>query len=213
MMRPVLIPLWLVLLLAAAGCQELTPEQQAKADASQAAFTAATEVLGQAQATMAAHVKEYNAIKVLVDAGQSVPAATFSRFLELQKLVSADVVVVKDALEKFNLAKKANDEAAAAGVAWYERIPWGTVVQVGGGILLGLAGLYFPVVRPLTTAGQAMIQGVAAVAKNDPNAGQVIKDAVCDASRALGVDEKVAAMVKKFDPPVAPPCGPQNAKG
>lgn len=192
-----------VLGLVMMGCQSVTPEQKAKADAAKTAFNEAAKTAESVQAILAAHVQEYNAIKVRVDAGEAIPAVLVSRYVELSKLIAKDVVDVKDAVAKYDAAKKANDEAAAAGVAWYNRVDWLTIGKVAAGIALGVASIYFPVAAPAIKAAQSGIMAVAAVNAKDPVAGQVMKDAVLDASRALGVEAKVDALVQKYDPPKA----------
>ena len=191
-----------VLALFLVGCQEMTPEQRAKADAAKAAFNEAAATAEKAKAIMAAHVQEFNAIKIRVDAGESIPAVLVSRYAELSQLIAKDVIDVQDAVTKFNAAKKANDEAAAAGVAWYNRVDWWTVGKVAAGIAVGVASVYFPLAAPAAKAAQAGIVAVAAVNAKDPAAGQAIKDAVLEASRALGVEAKMDALVQKYDPPL-----------
>lgn len=189
--------------LACGGCETVAPADKAKADAAKAAFNEASGLAEKAQAIMAEHLAEYKLIKAKVDAGEAVPAVLVARYAELQGLISRDVATVNDAVAKLVAAKKANDEAAAAGIAWYNRVDWWTVGKVSLGILGGVAGVYFPIARPAIAAAQSCISGVAAVAKDDPSAGQAIKDAVLASSRALGAEAKVDALVQKYDPPKA----------
>jgi hypothetical protein len=195
-MRKVLVLLGAVLFLMV-GCQTLTPEQQVKANAAQAAMTDATAQLAKIRGMVDGWIAEYNAIKARIDAGESIPAALVARYAELSKLISQGAADVQSAIAKVQTAKKAYDDAIAAGVAWYNNIPWSGIA----GALLGIVGIYFPVVRPATMAAQAVIQGVAAVAAKDSAAGQLAKDAVLSSSRALGVETVVDNLVQKYDPP------------
>jgi hypothetical protein len=179
------------------GCQVLTPEQRAKADAAQSALQSATQELQTLQTNLAAWVAEYQSIKSLVDAGQTLPAAVLARYSQLRALIAQSAADVQSAIDKCKSAQKAYDDAIAAGSAWYNNIPW----QGIAGILLGIAGIYFPVVRPAAAAAQAIIQGVAATTTQNPAAGQLVKNSVLEASRTLGVEARVDALVQKYDPP------------
>lgn len=184
-----------------AGCQTMTPEQQAKAEKSQAAYNLAAETLAKSQKLLDDLVGEYKALQARLDAGESLPSALVTRYAELRALVTRAAANVGEAVKAYDVAKKANDEAAAAGVAWYNRLDWWTIGKVAAGVLVGVAGVYFPVARPAAAAVQACVAGVAAVAKDDPGAGQLVKDAVLASSRALGVEAKLDGYVQKFDPP------------
>jgi len=188
-----------VLLFGLIGCQSLTPEQQKAADKAQAEMLAATAVLNTIQTTVQGYIDEYTTIKAKIDAGESIPATVVSRFAQLTQLIAQSNTNVQDAIAKVQAAKKAYDEAIAAGVAWYNNIPW----QGIGGALLSLLALYFPVLRPLATMAQVGVQATTAVASVDPDAGQKLKDAMLKASRDLGVETKFDALVQKYDPPSA----------
>lgn len=196
-MRSALI-IGLVLLV---GCQDKTPEQKAKQDAAFAAQREAADKLAKVESVFNAHVKEYNEIKAMIDAGQDIPAVLVTKFDKLKGLITEDYALFKEAKASFDNAKKTYDEATAAGLAWYDKIDWWTVGKVAAGIAVGVAGVYFPVAAPAVRAAQACITAVSAVNAKDPSAGQLVKDAVLDASRALKVEAKVDALVQRFDPP------------
>lgn len=206
------------LALGLAGCQTMTPEQKAKSDAAKNAFAEAGLVVEKAQTQLDVFMAEYKLIKARLDAGESLPAVLVTRYAELQKLIAGATVDVREAVAKYDAAKKANEEAALAGVAWYNRIDWWTVGKVASGIAIGLAGLYFPALKPLAAAGQAVIQGVAGTAPALAELGkdgklpalsveqqaavmQIVKDSVLAKSRELGVEGKLDALVQQFDPP------------
>lgn len=207
-----IVAMLISVLFLAAGCQEVTPELKAKQDAAFTAQSDAATTLAKVQEAATKHLKEYNEIKAMIDAGQDVPAVLVLKFDKLKALIASDYALFNEAKEKFETAKKTYDEATAAGLTWYNKIDWWTVGKVGGGILLGLAGLYFPVMRPATaaaqaalqsatSASQACIQGVSAVYAADPDIGQKIKDAVLERSRTLKVEPQLDALVQRFDPP------------
>jgi hypothetical protein len=177
------------------GCAALTPEQKAKVDAATAALNDAVAQATAVKATFDAYVVEYKAIKAQVDAGASLPAALVARYAQLSDLIKQGAATVQTAVEKVQVAKKALEDAQGSGVPWYS---WALPILSA---LLGLGAGYFPGAAPAIAAAQAIIKGVATVTAADPKAGQAVKDAVLDSSRALGVEAKVDAMVQKYDPP------------
>jgi hypothetical protein len=187
------------LCLGMTGCQDLTPEQQAKVDATTAAFDAAVKQVEAVKATVDAYVVEYTVIKTRIDAGEAIPATLVSRYTELAALIGKGAGDVKESVAKVQDAKKALEEAIGAGVKWYNAIPWGSI---GAGILCLLTG-YFPAAGPAIRAATAVIQGVSAFAAANPAAGQAAKDAILQASRDNGSEGTLDKLVQKVDPPKA----------
>lgn len=191
------LPLVLALLLALVGCKTMTPEQQAVADRAQAAYTAAGQRVEAIAGTIEAHIAEYDAIRARIAAGETLPEAIKARYAELAALLQADRTNYEGLKAALAEAKKARDAALAAGVPWYESIPWGLI----GSVLVGAAGVYFPVARPAAMAAQAVIQGIANHSSTDSAGGATLKGTVLDSARAMGIEAYLDKLVQKYDPP------------
>lgn len=183
------------------GCQTLTPEQKAKADMARAAFTDAGAVVASTKTQLELFLAEWRLIKGRIDAGESIPAVLAARFARLGELITGAITDYQAAVVRFEAAKKASEEAALAGVSWYNRVDWWTVGKFATGLAVGVASIWFPLTAPAMKAAQAVVLAVSAVNAKDQAAGQLVKDAVLASSRALGVEARVDALVQKFDPP------------
>jgi hypothetical protein len=180
------------------GCDKLTPDAAVKVSALEASAKEAQAKFEAGYQRFLLLKAEYAAIKAKVDAGEPLPPLLAARFTELAQLLvgAATDVTGAEAAVKDLLAKR--EAAAKAGTPWYWQIPWEAVA----GVALGIAGIYFPVVRPLQGSAAAIIQGVRAANTANPEAGQAVKDAVCAEARALGVESAVDKLVQKYDPPI-----------
>lgn len=182
------------------GCQvELTPEQQALVDKSNAALKAAADQVAVVQTTVDGYIAEYKTIKAKIDSGESIPAILASRFAELTALIKGGVADIQTSVAKVTDAKKALEEAMNAGVKWYNSQILINIVL----LLCGAAGVYFPVAAPAIAAIKTVVQAVAVVNKVNPAAGALVKKAVLTQSREVGDNElSVDSYIQRYDPKI-----------
>jgi len=178
------------------ACQPLTPEQQEKVDEAEADFNEAHAAVETIAETMKQNVAEYEAIKQRIDLGESLPAAVISRYAQLRDLIRKNAEDVKVAVARFRDAKQSFDDAKAAGVPWYQ-----VILQPVLGIAAGVAGTYFPFLRPVLLAAQSMAIGVRNYTRANPDEGKEVKKAIAKAS---DVSPKTVAMVHRIAQKVDP---------
>jgi hypothetical protein len=181
------------------GCQSLTPEQQQKVDVANAALAEAAKQAEVVKTTFDGYVKEYDAIKSRIDAGESIPAVLVARYQQLFALISQSKTDVVESVAKVTDAKVKLKEAIDAGVKWYSFV---SPILL---ILLGVAGGYFPAAAPAIAIAKTLIQGGAAFCAANPDKAQAYKDTVLDKSRDNKNETAVDNLVQKYDPPPPKP--------
>jgi len=97
----------------------------------------------------------------------------------------------------FNVAKKSLKEAMDLGVPWWQVI-LGPII----GLATGVAGTYFPYLRPLLMAAQTMATGIGGFSRTNPTEGKRLKESIERLSTKAGprVATTVDRIAQKVDP-------------
>jgi len=184
-------------LIALPACSPLTPEQQAAQDQAQEDFKTAQKHVEILAEDLDDLVAEYRTIKKRIDAGESIPATLISRYTVLRDLIREKTQSVKAAMADFNVAKKSLKEAMDLGVPWWQVI-LGPII----GLATGVAGTYFPYLRPLLMAAQTMATGIGGFSRTNPTEGKRLKESIERLSTKAGprVATTVDRIAQKVDP-------------
>ena len=179
-----------------AGCEPLTKEAAAKVAALQSAYDALLPKLKEAVERYEKLKSEWDGIQAMVKGGMPLTQAMAERLTVIGPMVAEDAKLIKELTAKAAEIKKLDEQTRADGIPWYHRVPWGAI----GGILLGAAGTYFPVVRPITNAASSMVKGIEAYDKAPAEAPGEIKDFVREQAFKDGTLKTVQALVESEFP-------------